>query len=123
MVEVDDHDHRIEADQDQLQQVVLNLVNNALAATPAGGTITVSLTTLAEGVCLVVRDTGKGIPPEIQPHLFEPFFTTCADDGGTGLGLAVVRAITDEHGGSIEVHSTPGEGAEFTARFPRREAT
>lgn len=123
VVEVDDHDHRIEADQDQLQQVVLNLVNNALAATPAGGTITVSLTTLAEGVCLVVRDTGKGIPPEIQPHLFEPFFTTRADDGGTGLGLAVVRAITDEHGGSIEVHSAPGDGAEFTARFPRREAT
>lgn len=120
-VEHDDGDHRIEADSDQLQQVVLNLVNNALAATRTGGTITVRVTTTGDHVQLAVKDTGTGIPADVQPRLFEPFFTTRAHAGGTGLGLAVVRAITDEHGGSIEVTSVAGEGAEFRASFPRRQ--
>ena len=121
VVEIDDQDHRIEADGDQLQQVVLNLVNNALAASTSGGTITVRVAAANGTVRLIVKDTGAGIPAEIQPHLFEPFFTTRAQAGGTGLGLAVVRAITDEHGGAIEVTSTPGQGAEFVASFPRQQ--
>jgi len=112
----------VDADADQLQQVVLNLVKNALASTPAGGTIVVRVEAGDDEIRLVVRDTGPGIPTEMQPKLFEPFFTTRAAEGGTGLGLAVVRAITVEHGGSVAVTSEPGGGAEFVARFPRREA-
>ncbi len=122
VVEIDEQDHRIEADSDQLEQVVLNLVTNALAATDTGGTITVAVVAAAEAgsVRLIVRDTGAGIPIDVQPRLFEPFFTTRAHVGGTGLGLAVVRAIVDEHGGAIEVHSTPGHGAELVVSFPSR---
>jgi two-component system, NtrC family, sensor histidine kinase HydH len=112
----------VDADADQLQQVVLNLVKNALASTPANGTIVVRVEAAPDEIRLVVRDTGPGIPTEMQPKLFEPFFTTRAAEGGTGLGLAVVRAITLEHGGSVAVTSEPGHGAEFVARFPRREA-
>jgi signal transduction histidine kinase len=119
---VDDGDHTIEADEDQLQQIVLNLVRNALAATPSGGRITVRIEAapgLAQ-VRLIVRDTGPGIPPELQGRLFEPFFTTRASEGGTGLGLAVVRAIVTDHGGTITASSE--HGAEFIVSFPARPA-
>jgi signal transduction histidine kinase len=125
---VDDGDHTIDADEDQLQQIVLNLVRNALAATPAGGRITVRIERATEAatqaatersrVRLIVRDTGPGIPPEMQGRLFEPFFTTRASEGGTGLGLAVVRAIVTEHGGTITARSD--RGAEFIVSFPAR---
>ncbi len=120
-VEIDDGPQRIEADTDQLQQVALNLLTNAMAATSAGGTITVRVTAAHGDVRLIVKDTGTGIPAEIQPRLFEPFFTTRAHSGGTGLGLAVVRSIVDEHGGTIEVHSAPGEGTELVVGFPRTQ--
>jgi signal transduction histidine kinase len=137
---VDAGDHTIDADEDQLQQIVLNLVRNALAATPAGGRITVRIEAeigaqigtqigtqigaqieVPPGlrrVRLIVRDTGPGIPPELQDRLFEPFFTTRASEGGTGLGLAVVRAIVTEHGGTITASSD--RGAEFIVSFPPR---
>jgi signal transduction histidine kinase len=120
---VDDGDHTIEADEDQLQQIVLNLVRNALAATPSGGRITVRIEAATElavvrWVRLIVRDTGPGIPPELQDRLFEPFFTTRASEGGTGLGLAVVRAIVIDHGGTITASSE--RGAEFIVSFPAR---
>jgi signal transduction histidine kinase len=122
---VDDGDHTIEADEDQLQQIVLNLVRNALAATPSGGQITVRIEAAPELaqirlVRLIVRDTGPGIPPELQGRLFEPFFTTRASEGGTGLGLAVVRAIVTDHGGTITASSE--HGAEFIVSFPARPA-
>jgi signal transduction histidine kinase len=117
---VDTGDHTIDADEDQLQQIVLNLVRNALAATPSGGRITVRVEAAPERgqVRLVVRDTGPGIPPEMQGRLFEPFFTTRASEGGTGLGLAVVRAIVTDHGGTIT--ATSDHGAEFVVSFPAR---
>jgi signal transduction histidine kinase len=119
-LQLDEADHVIDADVDQLQQIVLNLVRNALAATPGGGRITVRIETQREppGVRLIVRDTGPGIPPEMQANLFEPFFTTRAAEGGTGLGLAVVRSIVADHGGTITVRSD--HGAEFTMSFPPR---
>jgi len=122
---VDGGDHTIEADEDQLQQIVLNLVRNALAATPSGGRITVRIEAAPElavvrRVRLIVRDTGPGIPPELQGRLFEPFFTTRAAEGGTGLGLAVVRAIVTDHGGTITASSE--RGAEFIVSFPARPA-
>jgi signal transduction histidine kinase len=113
--------HRIDADPDQLQQLTLNLVRNALAATPRGGKIEVRIDTHEDRVRLIVTDTGAGIPAEVQGRLFEPFFTTRAAEGGTGLGLAVVRAIATEHRATIEIESTPGAGARFVVAFPRRE--
>ena len=110
--------HRIDADADQLQQVVLNLVKNALAATPKGGKITVRVEVVGERVRLIVRDTGTGIAADLVPRLFEPFFTTRAAEGGTGLGLAVVRAIAVEHHATVAVTSEPGRGAEFVVSFP-----
>lgn len=127
VMEVDERPHRIEGDRDQIQQVALNLIKNALAATPRGGTITVRIDhpagppgggPHAGEVRLCVRDTGAGMAPEVQARLFEPFFTTRASEGGTGLGLAVVRAIADEHHARIEVRSEPGRGAEFVVSFP-----
>ena len=120
----------IEADPDQLQQVVLNLVTNALIATPPGGTVSVAWEprhhTGADGdkhdtVRLVVEDTGHGIRPEIRERLFEPFFTTRTRDGGTGLGLAVVRAIVTEHHGDITVESEAGQGSRFLVELPARQ--
>jgi signal transduction histidine kinase len=125
-VQLDGADHVIDADEDQLQQIVLNLVRNALAATPGGGKITVRVEAVREpdgertAVRLIVRDTGPGIPPEMQANLFEPFFTTRASEGGTGLGLAVVRAIVAEHRGTIT--ATSGRGAEFIVSFPPHRA-
>jgi signal transduction histidine kinase len=122
-LQLDAADHAIDADADQLQQIVLNLVRNALAATPAGGRITVRVERAigAEpAIRLIVRDTGPGIPAEMQANLFEPFFTTRATEGGTGLGLAVVRAIITEHGGTITARND--DGAEFVVSFPPRRA-
>lgn len=119
-MEVDDRPHRIDGDRDQIQQIALNLVKNALAATPAGGAISVRIDRVAETVRLCVRDTGAGIDLATQARLFEPFFTTRASEGGTGLGLAVVRSIADEHRAKVDVYSDPGCGAEFVVSFPAR---
>lgn len=111
--------HVVDADADQLQQIVLNLVRNALAATPSGGRIAVRVERAGAEVRLIVRDTGPGVPPELRTRLFEPFFTTRAAEGGTGLGLAVVRALVTEHGGTIT--ASAGAGAEFVVSLPARE--
>jgi signal transduction histidine kinase len=116
-LETDDGPHEIVGDVDRLQQVTLNLVRNALSATPAGGRITVRVDRMHDQVRLVVRDTGPGIDRETQRRLGEPFFTTRASEGGTGLGLAVVRAIVDEHHAKLDLISEPGAGAEFVVSF------
>jgi signal transduction histidine kinase len=117
-MEVVDPPHVIEADRDQLQQVALNLVKNALVATPSDGIIIVRVDRLDGNVRLSVRDNGVGIDATDRARLFEPFFTTRAAEGGTGLGLAVVRSIADEHRARIDVVSRPGAGAEFVVSFP-----
>ena len=104
------------ADRDQAVQVLLNLVRNALDAMPQGGTLRVSARAEQGGVSLSVTDTGPGIAPEDLPHLFEPYFTR--KEGGTGLGLAIAQRIAEEHGGRLEVASTPGEGSVFTFWLP-----
>ncbi|CAN5919139.1 hypothetical protein BH11MYX2_BH11MYX2_38560 [soil metagenome] len=116
-----DNEHRILGDADQLQQIVLNLVRNALAATSPGGTITVALERAKGRELLRVTDTGAGIDDHTKEHLFEPFFTTRASVGGTGLGLAVVKTILTDHKASIDVTSSPGAGAEFVVSFPLDE--
>jgi len=102
-----------------LQQVFLNLLQNAAQATPPGGTIDVTGRDASDFVCLSVRDTGKGIDPEHLPHIFEPFFTTKEVGKGTGLGLAVTYSIIKRHSGRIEVESDPGQGTVFFVYLPK----
>jgi signal transduction histidine kinase len=111
-------------DADQIQQVVLNLVKNAAEASPAGGSVTVTVAPSAGpdgvpngGALIRVRDSGHGIPAERLGHLFEPFYTTKKD--GSGLGLYVCHDIVKRHGGSISVASEPGRGTTFTVELPR----
>ncbi len=112
------------ADPDQLQQVVLNLVRNALKASSPGDTVEVRLGGDAKHFVLEVVDQGPGIPETIRPWLFEPFFTTRADHGGSGLGLSVVRAIVQEHAGQVSFPDMPAgsEGTGCVARvvLPRQ---
>jgi signal transduction histidine kinase len=109
-------------DRNQIKQVVINLVNNALYAMPQGGVLSIQTQTVARhGVsylALVVRDNGIGIHPENLGRIFEPFFTTRGDKGGTGLGLSVTYGIVTEHGGVIEVESQFNAGSAFTVLFP-----
>jgi signal transduction histidine kinase len=126
----------ISVDADRLQQVTLNLLTNALRATERGGWVRVSLrreppdTSAAQSVessparvQLAVADSGCGIAPDVQPRLFEPFFTSAASEGGAGLGLAVARSIVHEHGGEITVESEPGRGSRFTVSLPIVESS
>jgi PAS domain S-box-containing protein len=109
----------ISADRTQLEQVVLNLAVNARDAMPSGGVLTISTRSTGDGVAIEVRDTGVGIPPDVQARMFEPFYTTKQHDGGTGLGLAMVYGIVTQSGGWIEVDSAPGAGTRFTVSLPR----
>jgi len=113
----------IAADPDRLQQVVWNLVSNAVKFTPQGGRIEVRLR--KEGSCLrlAVTDNGKGIEPEFLPHVFERFrqadSTSTRSHGGLGLGLAIVRHLVELHGGTVQAESAGiGQGSTFTVRLP-----
>lgn len=102
----------------QLEQVIVNLGLNGRDAMPSGGTLTFSTGCLSDGqLFLRVSDTGTGMPPEVVERIFEPFFTT-KDELGTGLGLSMVFAIVQAHGGLIEVDSQSGRGSVFTVRLP-----
>ena len=94
----------------------MNVVLNAMEAMPQGGVLQVSTFTENDSVCIQVKDTGVGIPAEDLEHLFEPFFTR--KTRGTGLGLANVKRILEEHGGRVEIDSTPDEGTEVLLRLP-----
>jgi signal transduction histidine kinase len=112
-------------DASRLQQVVSNLLANAVKFTPAGGRIDVQLGVRANEVRLIVADTGQGIRPEFLPHLFERFRQADSGparaQGGLGLGLAIVRHLVEQHGGTVTVQSAgEGKGATFTVALPRR---
>jgi signal transduction histidine kinase len=111
---------RIQGNANQLQQVLVNLLMNAQQAMGAsGGTIRVSARRAVDNLVeLRVADTGPGIPLDIQQKIFEPFFTTKPGGKGTGLGLSVSYGIVKDHGGTIRVESTPGDGATFVLSFP-----
>jgi two-component system sensor histidine kinase PilS (NtrC family) len=106
------------ADGKQLEQVLWNLVLNAVQASPEGGVVTVETGRLPgeDRVYVLVADRGPGIAPADQARLFEPFFTTKA--GGTGLGLSICHRIVESHDGEIRLDSRPGEGARFTVILP-----
>jgi signal transduction histidine kinase len=109
----------INGDRQQIGQLLMNLVINARAATmPEGGRCTIETTAGSEHVQLSVRDNGCGIPAETLGHIFQPFFSTKGMALATGLGLSVVYGIVQQHGGTIEVASKPGEGTMFSIRFP-----
>jgi two-component system NtrC family sensor kinase len=107
-------------DADQVQQVILVLLVNALEAIPHGGRVEVVTQLDASGAAaqIRVRDSGPGIAADVLPRIFEPFFTTKEDQHRTGLGLAVAYTIAEHHGGTLTVESAPEKGAEFTLTLP-----
>ena len=102
----------------KVNQVVLNLVANAIDACSAGGRVTVRTRPRAGSVAIEVQDTGCGIDPAIRDRIFDPFFTTKPPGQGTGLGLSISYQIVQDHGGTIEVDSAPGRGTCFMVRLP-----
>ncbi|MFI5296442.1 MAG: sensor histidine kinase, partial [Thermodesulfovibrionales bacterium] len=111
--------HHVYIDDHQIQQVLVNLIVNAVHAMEHGGVLKLATRPGDEGqtVKVDVIDTGKGIPPEFLPHIFDPFFST-KGVGGTGLGLSVSYGIIKNHKGTIKVESTVGAGTTFTIEFP-----
>jgi signal transduction histidine kinase len=128
-----DSDVLAEIDGPQIQQVMSNLIENAFHAMPKGGTVAVRIEAgpfqSAGEACtpengfarIAVEDQGIGIPPEHLEHIFDPFFTTKEVGKGTGLGLSIAHGIVQDHGGWIEVTSTPGVGSQFLIYFRRTE--
>ncbi len=104
----------------KVNQVVLNLLSNAIDACPQGGRVTVRTRAGGGGVEVHVVDTGHGIDPAVRDKIFDPFFTTKPPGEGTGLGLSISHGIVQDHGGRIEVDSAPGRGAHFTVQLPLR---
>lgn len=109
-------------DRDRLKQLILNLVDNALTYTPAGGKVTMSLSVDNQTAILTVADTGIGIPRQDLPHIFDRFYRVdkarTRSKGGSGLGLAIVKSIVEAHHGHIDVVSEVGVGSTFTVRLP-----
>jgi signal transduction histidine kinase len=111
------------ADPEKLEQILLNLLSNAIKFTPAEGSIRLSCESTSSHVMIQVSDTGRGVPPEKQDRIFEPFVRV--DEGftrtteGTGLGLAISRNLARAMGGELAVESTPGAGATFTITLRR----
>lgn len=108
----------IVADPSQLNQVLVNLVVNAIQAVPNGGVVKITTRADARGVVLGVEDTGAGMDREVLEKIFLPFFTTKDVNEGTGLGLPVVLGIVTSHGGTIRVESKPGQGSRFEVCLP-----
>jgi two-component system, NtrC family, sensor kinase len=113
---------RIAGDADRLQQVFINLISNAVDAMRAGGELKIATRLEENGsatrVIAMLADTGCGMMPEVQAHIFDPLYTTKERGKGTGLGLVVVSQVMQEHGGSVSVESEPGRGSVFRLTFP-----
>lgn len=110
------------ADQNQIQQVLVALMMNALEAMHDGGTLGIATSTIGSKARIVISDTGVGIPAQELNRIFEPFYTTKESGFGTGLGLSIVYGIIKNHGGDIAVNSTLGKGSTFTIHLPLRAA-
>jgi signal transduction histidine kinase len=114
---------QVVADPDRLEQVIENLVANALRHTPSGGTIELCARTESDAVIVSVVDSGEGIAAEHLPHVFDRFYKVDAarttDAAGSGLGLSLAKAIVERHHGSIRVASAPGRTA-FTVTLPQQ---
>jgi CheY-like chemotaxis protein/anti-sigma regulatory factor (Ser/Thr protein kinase) len=122
-----DTEPNVNGDRARLQQVVWNLVSNAIKFTGRDGIVKVALHTVADCAEIEVSDDGQGIAPELLPHIFERFLqgdsSSTRRHGGLGLGLAIVKNLAEMHGGSVEASSAgPGRGAMFTVRLPLRRS-
>jgi len=132
-VDADAHKHKliyttslelpeITADKERLEQVFINIISNAIKYTPDGGEIRVHAKGVSDGVVIIVRDSGIGIPEADLPHLFERFYrvekSRTSETGGTGLGLAIAKEIIEAHGGSIAVASKQNIGTTVTIKLP-----
>ena len=112
----------IECSPSQINQVFLNLINNAAQAITNEGVVTIATAAEKNGVVVRVSDTGSGMSDEVKRRIFEPFFTTKPVGQGTGLGLSIVFRIVEEHGGRISVDSTVGVGTTFSVHLPLKQA-
>ena len=121
-VEIPDPSPEISADYDRLNQVLANLLTNALRHTPENGSITLRGETADDGACIIVSDTGAGIPPEDLPYIFDRFWrgdkSRARMEGSSGLGLAITKQLVLAHGGTITAASEPGQGTTFTIELP-----
>jgi signal transduction histidine kinase len=106
----------VDADVARLQQALINLLLNAIQATPAGGEVRIAAERRGDGVRLVIDDTGPGIAPELRERIFEPFFTT--KEAGSGLGLPQVHSVVHQHGGTLTLEDNPAGGARFVLTLP-----
>jgi signal transduction histidine kinase len=111
---------RLIADPKQIEQVVLNLIHNAIQAMDGGGTLRVATRVRGGAMVIIFKDTGKGIPPTELRRIFQPFYTT--KHRGSGLGLPIVMKIAEAHAGSIQINSEPGKGTTATLRLPRGDS-
>ncbi len=110
-------DATLEADPRRLKEALLNLVANAIEATPPGGEVAVEVRPAGDGAEIVIRDTGRGMPAETLRRIGTPFFTTRED--GTGLGVVLARSVIAQHGGSMRYESEPGKGTRVRVALPR----
>jgi signal transduction histidine kinase len=117
-VDVPPRTTRFRADPDQVQQIIVNLALNALAACEAGGNVALRVRSGGDKVVLEVTDDGRGIAREVQKQVFDPFFTTGKRGQGTGLGLWVVAQLVRAQSAEIELESTPGQGTTFRVVWP-----
>ena len=112
----------VKVDPVRMEQVISNLLTNAVRHTPSSGSITVIIKGDKGKLIISVADTGEGIAPEDLPHVFERFYRSGSSrarkEGGTGLGLAIVKQMVEAHGGKVRVESQPGEGSEFSILLP-----
>jgi signal transduction histidine kinase len=112
----------VECVPEEFNQVLTNLVQNAIEAVPEGsGRVRIAGTVEGDELVIRVKDNGPGIPPDVQARLFTPFFTTKPAGRGMGLGLTIVRRVVQGLGGTLQVQSAPGAGAEFVVKVPRRQ--
>jgi two-component system sensor histidine kinase ResE len=121
---VDGDQKEMEIDPDRIEQVLTNLIDNAIRHTSHGGFVNVSIETSEKAVKFYIKDNGSGIKEEDLPFVFERFYKgdkarTRGKSGGTGLGLAIARNIVEAHGGQINVHSKNNEGTTFSFVIPR----
>ena len=111
-------------DEDMLRRLILNLIDNAIKYTPAGGSVFVKTEAAQSDVKIIVSDTGVGIPAEAAPHVFERFYRVdtarSRAEGGSGLGLAIAKWVAEAHNGSIDLTANSGSGSTFTVSLPGR---
>jgi signal transduction histidine kinase len=110
----------VHADRNRLRQVLVNLLDNALKYTPNGGRVDIAAEARAREICITVKDTGDGIPPQEIPRIWERLYRGDKSRAkrGLGLGLSLVKAITLAHDGTVTLESTPGKGSSFLVHLP-----